>query len=133
MPITITPVVGSVVKDYVSPFVGPVNHQAAVKVVVTGLTNKEIDVRGYLKPGVPFLRTGVLPTLATVPIYGVTMEEVKVAASNSGPDIAAATAKSVAVALSGSINRKVAEDMLERAYTANELAAFDLSTLKLIF
>lgn len=133
MPITINPVVGSVVKDYVNPFVGPVNHQAAVKVVVTGMTNKEIDARGYLKPGVPLLRTGALPTLATVPVYGVTMEEVKVAASNSASDIAAATSKSVAVALSGAINRKIAEDMLERPYSANELAAFDLSPLKLIY
>jgi hypothetical protein len=133
MPIQISPITGTVVKDYENPFVGPVNHQAAVKVVVTGMTNKEVDARGYLKPGVPLLRTGALATLATVPIYGVTMEEVKVAASNSAPDLAAATAKPVAVALVGAINRKVAEDMLERAYTANELAAFELSPIKLIF
>lgn len=133
MPIRITGPTGTVTKDYESPFVGPVDHTAPVNVVVTGLTDKEIDTKGYLKPGVPFARDGTLVAGADL-LYGVTVEEVKVAAGNAAGDIAAAASpQTIAVGTHGQINRAVAEDMLERAYTAAELAAFETSNITLIF
>lgn len=133
MPIRITPPSGSVVKDYESPFVGPVDHTASVQVDITGLTNKEIDTKGYLKPGVPFTRDGLLVGYEDA-LYGVTVEEVKLIADNEAGTIAAATDPvTVAVGLIGTINRAVAEDQLERAYTGDELAGFAASNITLIY
>lgn len=118
---------------YANPFVGPVNHTAQIQVNVTALTSAEIDAKGYLKPGVPFLLTGALVTAGAV--FGVTMEPIKVANGNAAGDISAASAAfELAVGTIGQINRAVAEDNLGRAYTTAEIAGFALagSTLKLL-
>lgn len=206
-------------KDYESPFVGPVDHQAAVMVDVSELTNKEVDLDGYLKPGVPLTAggaligsvglstvaaavanddntgngtfgsllgkaggatevitvtatgatafevrgsvSGILPDATDAAyvstalnfdftaggvaaiagdvwtfvitgdnpdvLFGVTIEEVKIAADNVAGTLDAAANVSVGVALIGAINQDVAEDMLERAYTQAELDAFAAS------
>jgi hypothetical protein len=56
--LSVTKTTGAAV--YGSPFVGPVNHTAAIDVDLTGLTSDEIDAKGYLKPGVPLSRAGAL-------------------------------------------------------------------------
>lgn len=111
---------------YSLPFVGPINHTAQIEVDITALSDDEIDSKGYLKPGVPFRRAGTLVSGGGQFVFGVTIEPLKVADSNSAEDIAAASAAAnVAVATICQINRALAEDQLGRAYTANELAAFD--------
>lgn len=130
MPIAINSTAGAVAHAPV--FVtGPLNTDV-VKVDVSALTSAEIDTYGYLKPGVPLLQTG-LPVTAGGAVYGVTIEAIKVAASNAGADIAAAVDPFVAVGTIGTVNRDIAEDNLGRVYTAAEIAGFGLagSTLKL--
>ena len=121
MPISIDTVAGGT--SYANPFVGPVDHPAAVRVDVSGLTSDEIDQNGYLKPGVPLDRDGVLVGTG-VAVYGVSLEPIKVAASNAAADIAAATDVDVALGLVGAVNRAVIEDILGRALTADEIAGF---------
>ncbi|MES2462917.1 MAG: hypothetical protein V4671_20220 [Armatimonadota bacterium] len=105
---------------YTDPFLfkaGVVNLQ----IDASALTTAEVDANGYLKPGVPFTSVGVLPGASTV-VYGVSVEEVKIAADNTG--LAGITNDPIiAVATHATINRDIAEDNLGRAYNANELAA----------
>lgn len=127
MPIAISSTVGAVAHAPV--FVtGPLNTDV-VKVDVSALTTNEVDTYGFLKPGVPFLKTGLPVTAGAV--YGVTIESIKVAASNAAADIAAAVDPFVALGTIGTVNRDIAEDNLGRAYTAAEIAGFDLAGSKL--
>lgn len=117
-------------------FVGEILATDVVNVVVTALTAAEVDGQGYLKPGVPFSKTGALIAVVGAnpapALYGVTIESIKVAASGSAADIAAATAaQPVAVGTIGTVNRDIAKDNLNRAYTAAEIAGFDLAGSKL--
>lgn len=131
MPITVTSTAGGTAHGNV--FVGPVAHTAHIKVDVSALTSAEVDMYGYLKPGVPFLASGLLVTAGFV--YGVTLEAIKVAASNSSADLAAVVTAGdpfVAVGTIGQVNQDIAEDNLGRAYTTAELAGFDLAGSKLV-
>lgn len=116
---------------YGRPAVGVAEHQAQRLINVSVLTANEVDADGYLKPGVPFDRAGLL--IATgIPVFGVTTEPIKVAKSNSGTDLTAAgTAVQATLLLIGMVNRKIAEDDLGRSYTAFEIAGFDLAGSKL--
>ncbi len=129
MPLSFTKTVGGF--THAPVFVGKILASDVVNVIVTALTTAEVDSKGYLKPGVPFSKVGAL--LGTgVPAYGVTIEPIKVAESNSSADIAAATvAQPVGVGTIGTVNRDIAEDNLGRAYTAAEIAGFDLAGSKL--
>lgn len=51
--------------NYGNVMIGPVDHTAPLVVNVTTLTNREIDSRGYLKPGVPFTKNGALVAAMT--------------------------------------------------------------------
>lgn len=116
---------------YESPFVGPVNHTVAIEVDLSALTDDEIDAKGYLKPAIPLTKDGAL--LATGDfVYGVTVEEVKVAADNAAGTIAALGTQQIAVALICAVNEDLAEDILGRAYTADEIAGFDLAGSKCV-
>ncbi len=129
MPIAITATTGG---DAHAPvFVTGPTETDVVKVDVSTLTANELDTAGFLKPGVPFLKTGLLVTAGAV--YGVTIESIKVAASNAAGDIAAAVDPFVALGVIGVVNRDIMEDNLGRVLTAAEIAGFDLagSTLKL--
>lgn len=57
-------------------------------------------------------------------VYGVTVEPVKIAASNATAVLAAAADVDVAVAVMCVVNRDAGEDNLGRVYTAAEIAAF---------
>lgn len=106
-------------------FVGPVDHTVAVPVNLTLLTNKEIDTDGYLKPYIPLTKAGILVTAGRV--FGVTVEHIKVAKDNASATIAALGTIDVVVATMCQLNRAIAEDVLDRVYTAAELAGFDLA------
>ncbi len=101
-------------------FVGPIDHTVAVPVVLSGLTNKEIDALGYLKPYVPLTKAGALVTSGSV--FGLTVAHVKVADDNAAGTISALGTQDVAVVTICQVNRACAEDVLDRAYTAAELA-----------
>ncbi|MCY7375991.1 MAG: hypothetical protein LH472_08475 [Pyrinomonadaceae bacterium] len=129
MPISVSKTVGG--QAHAPVFVGEILASDVVNVVVTALSTAEVDTKGFLKPGVPFSKAGALVG-AAVPVYGVTIESIKVAASNSAADIAAAAAAvPVAVGTIGTVNRDIAEDNLGRVYTAAEIAGFDLAGSKL--
>lgn len=113
------------------PFVGPVNHTVPIQVDITQFTAKEIDDNGYLKPGVPLTKAGAM-LVATNFVFGVTVDYKKVAPSNSATDIAAAGNQDVPVVTICQVNQDVAEDILERAYTAAEIAGFDLAGSKCV-
>ena len=109
---------------WVSPFIGEIAHTAHVRLDVSALDAETVDENGYLKPGVPLLSTGVLVSGTGQVVYGVTIEAIKVAASNAAADLTAATDIDVAVGTIGQVNRAIIEDILGRVLNANELAAF---------
>lgn len=126
MPITIEDVAAEA-NTYGHPFVGPgAQYTDTVKVDISALTTFEVDATGYLKPGVPFRKTGVLVT-SGIPVYGVTLEPIKIAADNETATLSAATDCFVALGTVGIVNRDIIEDNLGRALTADEIAGFDLA------
>lgn len=106
-------------------FLGPIDHTVAVPVDLTQFTNKEIDADGYLKPGIPLTRLGAMVAGSPAFVYGVTVEHRKVAEDNASATIAALGTEDIAVALDAHVVRHIGEDILDRAYTANEIAGFD--------
>lgn len=74
---------------------------------------------------------GVAGIVSQVPC--VTIEPIKVAAGNESEDIAAVTNDPfVACAVSGTLNRDIMEDVLDRALTAAEIAALNGPNSKLV-
>lgn len=111
--------------------VGVAEHTAQRPINVAVLTVNEVDVDGFLKPGVPFDRTGAL-VAGVASVFGVTLEPIRVAASNDAASLTAAGIVEVTLQTIGQVNRKIAEDDLGRAYTAPEVAGFDLAGSKLV-
>lgn len=130
MPMSITTTAGGI--GYGNPFIGGVNHPAQIKVDVSGLTTDEVDQFGYLKPGVPLTKTGVLVGSGAF-VYGVTIEAQKIVPDNpTNTTLAAVTADPIiAVNTVGHVNRDVIEDNLGRALTADEIAGFDAAGSKI--
>jgi len=122
-------------QSHTSPFVGPTNHPLSVLADISELTTKEVDVNGYLKPGVPFKKDGTLcDGTAGEFVFGVTIEATKIVAANPTNATLAADTRTVpvTVAVICVVNRDIAEDVLERAYTASEIAAFDAAGSKCV-
>ena len=130
MPIRIEGLSGGGEGLYGNPFVGPVDFVVAIQVDLSALTDDEIDAFGFLKPGVPLTDAGALVGTGDA-IYGVTVEAMKVADANDATTIAALGTIDVPVATHGMINRDIAEDILGRAYTADELTGFETSRIVL--
>ena len=127
MPITIETTTGGNVHAPV--FVGEIRGTDVVQVDISDLTTKEVDPNGYLKPGVPFDKSGNLVGSA-VPVWGVTIEAIKLSHATIPPtdvSLAADTATFPVAVGFGLCNRDVMEDNLERALTADEIAGFDLA------
>lgn len=116
---------------YASPFLGPVDHTVQVNLVLSGLSDDEIDARGWLKPGIPFAKDGTLVGAADF-VYGVTIEPTKVADDNEAATIAALPDQWVGLAVIGCVIQDMAETFLGRAYTADEIAGFDRAGSKLV-
>lgn len=131
MPLAIETTAGG--RAYANPFIGGVDHPAQIKVDVSGLTTDEVDEFGYLKPGVPLAKTGILVGASPAFVYGVTFEAQKIVPSNPTNDtLAAVTADPIiTVNTVGHANRDVIEDNLGRALTADEIAGFDRAGSKI--
>jgi hypothetical protein len=79
------------------PWIGDVDGSIAIVIPIGALTVAEVDANGYLKPGVPFTRAGAL--VAAGAVYGVTIEPIKVANTNSAADLTAAGSVEVTIVL----------------------------------
>jgi hypothetical protein len=116
--------------SYANPFVGGVDHPLHLKIDLSLLTTDEVDSKGNLKPGVAFDSTGT-PVGSGQFVYGVVFEPVRLPLATIPPtntSLGNETADClVAVNTIGVINRDIAEDNMGRAYTADELAGFDLA------
>jgi hypothetical protein len=108
--------------SYGRPFIGPIDHTVQIDVKIKTLTDDEIDRYGYIKPGVPINKDGIL--VASGAVLGVTIEPIKVAASNSAEDIAAAPSCQLGIAVIGQVSQAIIEDNLGRALTSAEKAGF---------
>jgi hypothetical protein len=126
MPISITNPVAEA-NSYGHPFVGPgAEYTDVVLVDISDLGSDEVDEFGYIKPGLPLKKDGNLIGSGD-PVYGVTLEAIKIATGNTDAILDAATDCHVAVGTHGIVNRDIAEDNLGRAYTADEIAAFAIA------
>lgn len=105
-----------------------IHDTVQIKLDVSNMTTAEVDINGYLKPGVPLRNSsdmGVLVSAGSQVIYGITIGHTKIAASNVTGILAAAADVLVTVQRIGIVNRDVVEDNLGRVLSADELAAFD--------
>jgi hypothetical protein len=129
MPLAVSAVAAGT--GYACPMVGPVDQVQHIKIDLSGLTTAEVDADGYLKPGVLFDDTALALLIATGKIaYGVVVEATKlpVVTPATNTTLAAETGDClVAVCTHGIVNRDVAEDNLGRAYTAFEIAGFNVA------
>lgn len=129
MPIGITNTAGA--GTYGNPFVGPAAGPLHVQVDISALTAREVDARGYLKPGVVLTRGGLLPGLSNTDVVGVVPEAIKIADGNTA--LAGVTADPFVVVYTiGMVNRDVIEDNLESAMSANEIAALDTAPSRIV-
>lgn len=126
MPVSVTKTTGTT--TYGHPFVGKVLGLQQVVVDISELTTKEVDADGFLVPGVPFKKDGTLADgTGGEFIYAVNPEPIKIIDYVPTDILLAADTDTIPVGMGtmGEINRDIAEDNLGRAYTANELAAFN--------
>ncbi len=126
MPLAVTKTSGTT--GYGHPFIGSVLGLQQVVVDISELTTKEVDVDGFLVPGVPFKKDGTLADGTSAEfIYAVNPEPQKIITYVPTDALLAADTATIPVGMGtiGEINRDIAEDNLGRAYTANELAAFN--------
>src|SRR4029079_9944039 len=126
MPLTVTTTTGQ--SGYGHQFVGHVCGLQQVVVDISELTTKEVDADGFLVPGVPFKKDGTLADgTGGEFIYAVNPEPIKIVDYVPTDVLLAADVATIPVGMGtiGEINRDVAEDNMGRAYTANELAAFN--------
>jgi hypothetical protein len=114
---------------YHNVFIGRVDHPSHVKLAAGAFTVDTVDSDGWLKPGIPLTKVGVLPIDATTLIYGCTIEEMKVGDGNSVDQLAAAAARGLFAVVNtiGLVNRDLLETNLGRALSAGELLAFGAS------
>lgn len=115
---------------YISPFIQSHADPIQVSLDATSLSTDEVTADGYLKPGVVIgAAAGAVGALipeggaAGLVVIGVTVELAKIATSNSDADLTSAGNVQVAVGTRGIVSRAHAEEMLGRAYTADEVAA----------
>lgn len=125
MPPKVTRNVVGASQDYANPLVGSNDHVHQLAVNIAVLTAREVDAKGYLKPGVIFDKAGVAVGAAPAYNYGITFAPQKVANSNSAGDLVAAGVQRVAVARIGLVNGDIVEDNVGAVMTANELAGFE--------
>lgn len=118
-----------------NPFVGPILGTAHVKVDISGLTTKEVDQNGYLKPGVPLEQDGTTVGNGEF-VFGVTVEAARLPLVTVPPTNTSLGNETgdcfVAVGTIGSVSQDIIEDNLGRALTADELAGFDAAGSKLV-
>ena len=127
MPIVVSNVAGGLAHAPV--FVGKIMGTDVVQVDISDLTTKEVDQDGFIKPGVPLMKTGDIVGASGV-VWGVTIEATKLIHATIPPTDASLLADvgtSPVVVGFGLCNRDIMEDNLGRALTANEIAGFDIA------
>lgn len=127
MPINIDTTAGGEAHSPV--FVGEILNTDVVEVDISALSTSEVDAAGYLKPGVPFNKAGDLVATGE-PVWGVTIEAIKLPLGTIPPTDTTLDNDTGTCPVTigfGLINRDLAEDVLGRAYTADEIAGFDLA------
>lgn len=112
-------------EPYVSPFLSAADgNNIHVKVDVSALTSREVDAKGYLKPGVPLKQdTGILPTAAG-DIVVMVEEAVKIATGNTALG-AITNDPFVACRVYGTVNHDMLVSVLGAELTAGEKAAIN--------
>lgn len=115
---------------YVPVFIGDILGMQQVVVDISELTTDEVDADGYLKPGVAFKKDGTLCDGTSGEfVYAVNPEpqnlRMAVLPPTNGTLSGDTRTYPLGMGTGGEINRDVAEDMMGRAYNANELAAFN--------
>ena len=126
MPLSVVKTAGTT--TYGPVFIGSVLGLQQVVVDISELTTKEVDADGFLVPGVAFKKDGTLADgTGGEFIYAVNPEPQKIINYVPTDVLLAADTATIPVGMGtiGEVNRDVAEDNMGRAYTANELAAFD--------
>jgi hypothetical protein len=125
MPIGVSKTTGGLAHAPV--FVGKITGTDVVQVDISDLTINEVDQDGYIKPGVPLSKIG--DTIgAAVPVWGVTIEAIKLPLATIPPtNVSLAADTGTCPEVFGLCNRDIMEDNLGRALTANEIAGFDLA------
>lgn len=102
-----------------------------IKLDVSAMTVAEVDAYGFLKPGVPLKKDGTLVGNGEA-VYGVVPNAVKLRGRTNNANLGADTNDvHVAVATSGSVQKKAIQKNLGRALTANELAGFAAAGCKI--
>lgn len=127
MPIAIKKTAGGT--TYPPVFVGEILAMEQVVVDISTLTTDEVDADGWLKPGVAFQKDGTLVSGSSQFIYAVNPEPQNLHLPTIPPTNTSlgndTSTIPLGMATIGEVNRDIAEDVLGRAYTANELAAFN--------
>lgn len=128
MPLQVSKSTGTT--TYGHPFVGKVLGLQQVVVDISELTTDEVDADGWLKPGVAFKKDGTLADgTGSEFIYAVNPEPQNIFHSTIPPTNTSLGNDTRTLPLGmgtiGEVNRDIAEDNMGRAYTANELAAFN--------
>jgi hypothetical protein len=126
MPLAVTKTSGTT--GYGHPFIGAVLGLEQIVVDISELTTFEVDADGGLKPGVAFKKDGTLADgTGGEFIYAVNPEWIRIVSYVPTDALLAADTATIPVGMGtiGEINRDIAEDNMGRAYTANELAAFN--------
>lgn len=128
MPLSIKRTVGTT--TYGPVFIGDILGMQQVLVDISELTTDEVDADGFLKPGVAFKKDGTLADgTGGEFIYAVNPEpqnlRMAVLPPTNGTLGADTRLYPLGMGTIGEVNRDIAEDNLGRAYTANELAAFN--------
>jgi hypothetical protein len=128
MPLNIKTTAGTT--TYGPVFIGSVLGLQQVVVDISELTTKEVDADGYLKPGVAFKKDGTLADgTGGEFIYAVNPEPQNLRMAVLPPTDGTLSSDTRTFPLGmgtiGEINRDIAEDNMGRAYTADELAAFN--------
>lgn len=123
----------------VNPFVGPPQMPVQLNVDVSSLTagaTGEVDAYGVLKAGVPFGMTGgllVIPVPNGGKTYGVTAAPQQLDAAGAATGAVTSTTldsdtdQPITVYCGGTVNRDIAEDCIGRAYSADEIAGFNIA------
>ena len=128
MPIAMKKTVGTT--TYGPVFIGSILGMQQVLVDISELTTDEVDEDGYLKPGVAFKKDGTLADgTGGEFIYAVNPEPQNLRMAVLPPTNTTLGADTrlhpLGMGTIGEVNRDIAEDNMGRAYTANELAAFN--------
>lgn len=128
MPISVATTLGKVA--HASALIG--QYQTVhVKVDISALTNKEVDAQGFLKPNVPLSLLGVALAGAAGEVPCVTVEPIKVHTDNT--TLSGVTNDPfIACAVTGTLNRDVTEDVLDRVLTTAEIAALNGPNSKIV-